>query len=52
EAPPADAEAVFGARLLGIARDAVAAGVDPESALRSAARRLRSDLMNAEGEGR
>ena len=40
------------ARLLGIARDAAAAGIDPESALRSAARRLRSDLMNAEGEGR
>lgn len=52
DAAPVDLEAAFGARLLEIARDAVAAGVDPESALRSAARRLRSDLINAEGEGR
>jgi XTP/dITP diphosphohydrolase len=52
DAVPADAEAVFGARLLEAARDAVAAGIDPESALRSAARRLRSDLITAEGTGR
>lgn len=52
DAEPADDEAAFGARLLEIARDAVAAGVDPESALRSAARRLRSDLINAEAPGR
>lgn len=52
DAEPVDAEAMFGARLLGIARDAAAAGVDPESALRSAARRLRSDLINAEAQGR
>ena len=44
----ADAEAVFGARLLGLAREAAAAGVDPESALRRAARRLRADLITAE----
>jgi XTP/dITP diphosphohydrolase len=46
------ADEAVGARLLEAARDAVAAGIDPESALRAAARRLRTDLINAERQGR
>jgi XTP/dITP diphosphohydrolase len=45
---PDDAEERLGARLLEVVRDAVGAGIDPESALRATARRLRADLINAE----
>jgi XTP/dITP diphosphohydrolase len=46
-----DDEARIGAKLLEVTREAVRAGVDAESALRAAARRLRDDLISAEGIG-
>jgi len=47
-APEADAQERIGAALLALVDQAVAADVDPETALRQAARRLRSDLINSE----
>lgn len=52
DAPAPTAEEALGARLLEAARDAADAGIDPETALRAAARRLREDLMSAERDGR
>jgi XTP/dITP diphosphohydrolase len=46
--PPADDE--FGERLFAVVRDAVAAGVDPESALRRTARAYREAVRAAERE--
>lgn len=44
------AEAEFGERLLAVTAEAVAAGVDPETALRRRARQLRADILAAERE--
>ena len=44
---PADADEI-GARLFAVVADAVTAGVDPEAALRTAARRYREALLAAE----
>ena len=52
EAQQTDAERAAGAALLRAVRDAVDAGVDPESALRHAARRLREQLISAQSTGR
>ena len=52
ETAQTDAERVAGAALLRAVRDAVDAGVDPESALRHAARRLREQLISAQSTGR
>jgi XTP/dITP diphosphohydrolase len=47
--PTPDAEE-FGSRLFAVVRDAVAAGVDPEAALRRTARDYRDAILSAEGE--
>ena len=44
-------QAALGARLFGVVREAVAAGVDPEAALRSTARRYRAAVVAAEAAG-
>ena len=44
-APDADE---FGARLFAVVRDAVAAGVDPEAALRRTSRGYRDAILSAE----
>jgi XTP/dITP diphosphohydrolase len=49
--PASDGDDV-GDRLMAVVRDAVAADVDPETALRGAARRLRADLLRQEAEQR
>jgi XTP/dITP diphosphohydrolase len=47
---PVDVEDEIGARLLAVVRDAVAAGVDPESALRRTAREYRDAIVAHEGQ--
>jgi XTP/dITP diphosphohydrolase len=47
----AGAQERIGAALLGVVAEAEAAGIDPEDALRQAARRLRAELIGAERAG-
>jgi XTP/dITP diphosphohydrolase len=49
---PLPAADEFGARLLALVAEAVAAGVDPETALRRSARAYRDAIVSREGEQR